>query len=150
MDDSFDTPEFRAHEEAFHRQRTLLDTATIARTQHLDWSFDSLDESINPQLYWSPIQTGGQIDDHIQITREFDQRVAMLNTVGTAFRVCPSWLLPLHLQVRYHNLENVNDLMGLIHKSLDRLIRMIDNPQPQDRVGMQIVHPDLDVSIAYS
>jgi hypothetical protein len=55
-----------------------------------------------------------------------------LQTQGSAYRV------------RFKDLSAVNDLTALFHHALDRLIKSVDNSQLEDRLGMEIRHPDLD------
>jgi hypothetical protein len=129
--DEFDSPEFMAGLQRYFDQRRA-DTTSAPKPRR-DWSFDSLDEQLNPQLYWRFFQKGGStLAEHVEISRTFDQHVRSLQTQGFAYRV------------RFKDLSAVNDLTALFHHALDRLIKTVDNPHPDDRLGMEIRHPELE------
>jgi hypothetical protein len=129
--DEFDTPEFVAGLQRYFDQRCA--DATPAPRPRRDWSFDSLDQQLNLQLYWRMFQKGkSTLADHVEISRTFDQYVRSLQTQGSAYRV------------RFKELSAVNDLTALFHHALDRLMKSVDNPQPDDRLGMEIRHSELD------
>jgi hypothetical protein len=51
--------------------------------------------------------------------------------------------LTFYAQVKFKNLDKVDDLNGLLHKALRQLIRQLDRPQPLDKCGLELRHPSL-------
>lgn len=100
-----------------------LDVADLTPEQ-LDILFEE-DES-EPQV-------GGNIEDHVNIGLEFQQRVNRFNTEGAAFNV------------RFHNLENVANLNAFLIEAIQHAFdHMMRRAADQDRVGLLIRHPGLD------
>jgi hypothetical protein len=131
VEDEFDSPEFIVGLQHYYDQRRVVEVR-VPRPRR-DWSFDLLNEQLNSQLYWRAFQkSGSTLAEHVEISRTFDQHVRSLQTQGSAYRV------------RFKDLSAVNDLTALFHHALDRLIKSVDNSQLEDRLGMEIRHPDLD------
>jgi hypothetical protein len=115
----------------------------------LNGSIDSLDGAINPELYWrGPLQTGGRLVDHIEISKTYKRCVKMLRTEGTAFRVSYSpYSLPTPFQARFKNMDATSDIVAVVREALHLLLQQIEDPQPDDKIGIQIRHPEIDPSI---
>ena len=67
------------------------------------------------------------IENHVEITPWFQQRVRTLRTTGTA------------VQVHFHNLGNIGDVHQFLHAAIQYLFdRVFEGASPADRVGVEI------------
>ena len=78
---------------------------------------------------------GGNLKDHIEISRTYNQRVRLLRTEGSCF------------QARFINVDANQDILALVHTAIDLVLEQLHDPSATDMIGMDISHPNLDYPI---
>jgi hypothetical protein len=80
-------------------------------------------------------QYGAALDDHIIVSETYRQRIKRFGTEGFSF------------DIRFRDLDTINDISALIYRSITATLRHIQRGQPLDRVGIQVSHAALDPPI---